>query len=36
MSGKQIVTYLNQILALRLGNEGLQLGCGEGVNETGF
>lgn len=29
-------TYLNEVLALGFGDERLELGCGEGVNETGF
>ena len=28
--------YLNQVLAFSLGDKGLKLGCGEGVNQTGF
>ena len=32
----ETVAYLNQVLSLSLGNEGLELGSGEGVDETGF
>lgn len=30
------VTYLDEVLALGLGHEGLKLGSGKGVDETGF
>lgn len=35
-SGEDIGSYLNEILALRLGDERLELGGGEGVNQAGL
>lgn len=34
MSQSSLAAYLNQILALGLGDERLELGCCEGVNQT--
>jgi hypothetical protein len=31
-----VKTCLNEILALRLGDEGLELGSGESIDETGL
>lgn len=35
-NNSRVVAYLNQVLALRLCHEGLELRCSKGINETGF
>ena len=36
IAARETMTYLDEILAFGLGDERLELGCGEGVHETGF
>jgi hypothetical protein len=35
-NNRRVVAYLNQVLALRLCHERLELRCSKGINETGF